>query len=829
MIGHYVVGAIRAFRRRKTVTLINVLCLSLGLAAFIVAWSVVRYQETAERHFSNSGRIFLVSTEFDFADERPSIDTLGTAEHVAKYLKEEFPQLSAVVRVRGMGDTAVSSGGEKIYIQGVAADSGFLTAFDLHFFAGSQATALSGPRSVLISSPAAVRLFGTVEALGRKVVLDGLTDATVTGVFDPIPRSSAFDFEVLATWDIHETYMAAIAPGNGAQPRPEDWRAASAATYVLVSGSTAERESFLSGLASFSDKHVPADQQTLASLVFKAHSLDSLTIARLNQTLFPNNGGAWSIMTILIALGSLILALACINYANLAAGQANARLKELGTRRVMGASARQVLLQNLSVTGLHALVALGVALIVVILVAPFLDQALDVEIRKIAFTDPELWALLPILMLAVVVLGGGAPALQACRVTPGRALRAASAGGPFGYNRAAMVALQFSAAGLLLAVVIVMQGQTTALRSGALGQSNRSVVLVGNNLNDARMAFDVYKAAHESIPGVEAISAITVRPFAGSGVWLLSREPSDDSPRLAANLHGIADGFFEAFEVPLLAGRSLDSAYGNDVVIPGGRQMPPDGRGTPRSIVVDRSFVAGMGLTSPQAAIDQILYIPPPPQQGGAAWQPFRIVGVVEDKPLSIQNFGSIGSVYQLLARTQVPILRVAARDIDGVLASMTEVWNELAPDIPLDVRFLDATFDVGFRPFSRMFNFVNGLVILAVGIAIAGLIAMSIHESHHRYHEIAVRKALGAGSATVAWKLLAKFSIPVLVGNAIAIPIAYVVAKIYLGTFLYRIDLTAWPFLISFVATLLVAWAAVGYQTLRAARLNPATVLRYE
>lgn len=829
MIGHYLKGALRAFRRHKAATLINVLCLALGLAAFIVAWSVVRYQETAERHFTNAGRIFLVSTEFDFDDERPSIDTLGTAEHAARYLKEEFPQLEAVVRVRGMGDTAVSSGSEKVYIQGVAADSSFLAAFNLHFIAGSQATALSAPRSVLISGPAAIRLFGTTEALGRKVVLDGLTDATVTGVFHPIPKSSAFDFEVLATWDVHETYMAAISTGNGGQPRPEDWRAASASTYVLVPESLAERESFLSGLVSFPDKYVPVDQKTLARLVFKPHSLDSLAVARLNQMLFANSGGALSITTVLIGLGSLILALACINYANLAAGQAHARLKELGTRRVMGASAQQVLIQNLSVTGLHAVGALGAALLVVILVAPILDQALDVEIRKIAFTDPGLWVLLPILLLAVVVMGGGAPALQACRVAPGHALRAASTSGSFGYNRSAMVALQFAAAGLLLAVVIVMQNQIQVLRSGALGESTRSVMLVGNNLNDARMAFDVYKAAHESIPGVEAVSAITVRPFAGSGVWLLSQEPSADSPRFAANLHGIADDFFETLGVPLLAGRPLDSAYGTDLVSPDARQASGVGNDVPRSIVVDRSFTAGMGFASPQQAINQILYIPPLPQTGGAAWQPFQVVGVVEDKPLSIQNFGSIGSVYQLLPRTQVPILRVTMRDMDQTLARMTEVWNELAPDIPLDVRFLDATFDVGFRPFSRMFNFVNGLVVLAVGIAIAGLIAMSIHESHHRYHEIAVRKTLGAGSATVAWKLLAKFSIPVLIGNAIAIPIAYVVANIYLDTFLYRIDLTVRPFVFSFIATLLVAWAAVGYQTLRAARLNPATVLRYE
>jgi putative ABC transport system permease protein len=826
VIGHYLTSALRSFLKQRAATLINVLCLALGLAAFVVAYSVVRYQETAERHFSKSERIFLVSTEFDFLDERPSINTLGTAEHVARYLKEAFPALEAVVRVRGMGDTAISSGREKVSVQGVAADSSFLEAFNLRFVAGSPETALTSPRSALISSRVATALFGEANPLGRKIVLDGLTDATVTGVFEPIPKSSAFDFEVLATWDVHEIYMAAIPAGSTPQPRREDWRAVGSSTYVLLADSPMSQASFLSGLEAFSERYVPTDQEGLFKLVFKAIGLNSLAVARLDQSMSGAKG--YSITTILMAFGALILAIACVNYANLATGQANDRLKEIGTRRVLGASSSQVFLQTLSTTGVHAVVAVIVALLAVLFAAPILDHALDVEIRKTAVSDSRLWALLPLLLLAVVAVGGGYPAWQACRVPPSRALKASSIGNGFGYRRTVMVGLQFSAACLLLAVVLVMQQQTQSLRNDALGGSNRSVTLVGNNLNDSRLAFDVYKTAYGDIAGVESVSAMTMRPWAGSGVWLASRAPSREAPRVAGNLLGVGDGFFETLEIPMLAGRPLSSAYGSDVFRAG--EAPRNGQlDEPRSIVVDRAFAEGMGYTKPEDAVDQTLFVPSLLQSAGAAWLPVRIVGVAENRPLSIQNFGAQGSVYQLAARTQVPLLRVAARDIDQTLARMTEAWNKLAPEIPIDIRFMDATFDAGFRPFSRMSNFVNGLVVLAVGIAIAGLVAMSIHESHHRHHEIAVRKTLGASTSTVAWKLLSRFTVPVVVGNAIAIPIAYMVAELYLGTFLYRIELTVWPFVLSFLTTLLVAWIAVGYQTLRAARLNPGTVLRYE
>lgn len=727
-----------------------------------------------------------------------------------------------------MGDTAVSSGAEKISVQGMAADADFLGIFDLHFIKGSSETAFRSSRSVLVSSPVAMRLFGSTNALGKKVVLDGLTDGTVTGVFDPVPRSSGFDFEILATWDIHEAYMAAIAPVGSVQAAREEWPAVSATTYALLPDSEAVHGSFVSGLESFADKYVPSDQENFATLDFKAVRLDSLATTRLDQVLFANTGDR-SITTILMALGVLILGIASINYANLAAGQAYGKLKELGTRRVMGASAGQVFMQNLSATAVHVVSALIVAIFFVLLVAPVLDQSLDVEIRKIAFTDSALWTTLPFLLVGVVGVAGGYPALKACRVTPARALRATSAGSSPGYSRTAMVALQFAAACLLLVVVIVMQNQTQSLRDGALGKSTGSVLLVGNNLNDARMGLDVYKSSLAGIPGLEAMSAMTVRPFTASGIWILNRLPSPESPRITANLHSVSDGFFETMGMALLAGRSLDSKKGDGFADTDDRNRSDGGLATPRSLVVDRSFTLGMGASRPQDAVDQILYARPPQQSASVGWQPLRIVGVVEDTPLSIQNFGSVGSVYQLVARAQIPLLRASARDMDQTLAHMTEVWNRLAPDIPLDVRFLDATFDSGFRPFSRMFNFVNGLVVLAIGIAIAGLIAMSIHESQCRYHEIAVRKTLGAETWTVAWKLLGRFSIPVLIGNAIGIPIAYTVAKIYLETFLYPIDLTVWPFVFSFMATLLIAWVAVGYQIRRAARLNPATVLRYE
>ncbi len=827
MVGHYLVGALRAFRHRKAATLINILCLALGLAAFIVAYSVVRYLQTSERHFVNAERTYIISTELDFNNERPLLNSLLTAEHAARYVKEEFPELEAVTRAFAMGDTVIAAGAETAYAAGIAADPNFLDVFNLDFLSGNPSDALTKPRSVLITDALALRMFGSTSVLGKQVKIEGLTDVTITGVIGPPPRSSHFDFEMLMTWDVLETNRAVR---RRAPPRsaPEHWLAITATTYALLprQGLPKAREALLSRLPDFAGKYVPDDQKGLYGVGFNAVPLDSLQIAKLDQMLFANIGREVSIATLLFWLGALVLGLACINYANLAIAQAATTFKEIGTRRVVGATSRDLLLQSLLQTTVYATIALIAAICFVLAISPLVDQALDVEIRKIAFSDGWLWLFIPTLLLVVTAAGGVYVAMVCSDVAPSRAL-GNSTQASRRVSRAMIAGLQFAAACLLIVVVTVMQRQAQAIKAIAVGTQDDSIVLIGNNLNRARVGFDAYKALHAAIPGVQEVSAGTFLPWASPEVVNFSSGPSIEAPRLAINIYGIEEDFFAALDIPLVAGRYLSTEHGSDLREVGAASTQT---AEPVSIVIDRALAESLGLANPDEAIGRLLYDPPSfPGEPGAIWQPSRIVGVVENRPFRVQGYGAIGSVYALVPRPWTPMLRVSPQSLPRTLEEIEDAWRQLAPNTPLDVRFLDATFDQGFRQFTMLFNFVTGLAILAVGIAVAGLIALATHEVHQRFHEIAIRKTLGAPAATVAAHLLRGFSLPVLIGNLVALPIAYLAAQAYLSLFTFRIDLTVWPFLGAVAATMTIGWLAVGYQVLRAARLDPATVLRYE
>ena len=229
--------------------------------------------------------------------------------------------------------------------------------------------------------------------------------------------------------------------------------------------------------------------------------------------------------------------------------------------------------------------------------------------------------------------------------------------------------------------------------------------------------------------------------------------------------------------------------------------------------------------------MDKLVYIPESLTKafGGTAAQPMRIIGVVENKPLHFMGLGATSSVYFLRPDPMYQIARIKASDISGGRKAIEAAWNQLAPDVAINFQFMDTMFDQSYQIFGRVNQVFIGLAAFAFAISVIGLIGMAIQVTGRRVREIGVRKTLGASTRQVTRMLLADFTRPVIIANVIAWPLGFLAAKMYLTVFIHRIVLTPTPFVLSLVITVLIAWAAVGTQAFRAARVKPATVLRYE
>ena len=851
MFLHYLTVAVRSFRRGPVAALVNIFALALGLTAFVIAYGVVSYWNRSEQYFPNADRTYVVTAAFLGRDGQNRATPLPATNRLyADYLRADFPEFEAVARAQVMYNaTGVTAGDIYKEMFVVGAESEFLKIFDLPFVAGDS-TALSQPNSAVLTEEAAQRLFGNANPIGKTITLANVLDVTVTGVVAPVPEPShlghaktdSLPFDVLASWDTLDGVQAAARartakndpaaaarnqPPPNAPPPPENWLGGyCCTTYVMLS-----RDSHLTTrtlnerLKTFGEKHIPLAQQEIMKLLIGAVPIRNLTTAQLNQQIL--SGAPISITTLLLALGTLVLVVACMNYANLATAQAARRAREVGLRKALGANRRRVMLQYLAESAVLTGAATLLSLLAVRLVIPVLRNAVGMDLDLSLFDDARFWGFLGALLVAVTLLGGAYPALVLSRVTPVEALRAGRSRTGSRFAGTILVGLQFAAASFLLIVVLVMYAQNNELQRTGLGSTTDPLVVISNAPQYSEVDNNLLETELTRVPQVRGVSEISTPPWSPQVNLIgFARTPDDDSNAVTTYLNIVGYDFFSTLGFTVLAGRGFDRDHGEDAFK--GFNLALLNGGKPIHAVIDASLASKLGFESPQAAVGQTFYVPDTFMRafGGKGVQ-LNVIGVVADKPLHFR--GATSNVYWLQPGLNFQIVRVAAGDVSGGLAAIDAVWKRLSPKITINRNFMDQLFNQNYENFARINQVFGGLALVSVLIALIGLFGMAVHVASRRVREIGVRKSSGARTSQIVVMLIRDFSKPVLIANVVAWPLAYFAAQQYLSVFMHRIPLTPVPFGLSLALALAIAWIAVGGQAVRAARASPATVLRVD
>ena len=278
--------------------------------------------------------------------------------------------------------------------------------------------------------------------------------------------------------------------------------------------------------------------------------------------------------------------------------------------------------------------------------------------------------------------------------------------------------------------------------------------------------------------------------------------------------------FFDAIELHPVAGRLLDHEHGDDVTA--FEQLKP---GMTEPIVIDRALAAALGWEDSNQAVGKIAYF------NFAPWKiACRIVGVVENGYPRLVGPNTASNVYMLSTLfSSVPLIRISGEHVVDTVKYIDDTWDSLAPKVQIRREFKDILFNNAYKSYSRINTTLNSLSVFAFLIAVMGLCGLAIHVTTRRRREIGIRKTLGATVRGVVMMLLIDFAKPVLIANLIAWPFAWFVGHQYLDKFTLRSEMTVWPFALSLVITVGVAWASVGVQALRAATVKPANVLYAE
>src|SRR5881394_145478 len=840
MFSHYAAVALRNIRSSPFASVVNVITLAVGLVCFVTAYAAGTFWGTAEQQFRNTDHVYVLTISIkNRANGSGPQNATASPDVAAEALKSDYPAITKIARAVVIDrQTMVATGAQAIRLFGVAVDPEFLDIFNLPFVAGDAHSALSLPRSVVLTRDSASRLFGADDPIGKTVVIGNSIDATVTGVIDAIREPSQFGrsanahlpFDLLASRDVYDAIRTnpfglpagPIPPGFG-------WFMIGTTTYLYLPAEGRLKPDVLAAqLRDFGARHIPAQMLQMQDMTFGLVPVREMLGG--TQSFFDTG---LSFASVLLVLGGLVLGVACINYANLATARAARRVREIGVRKALGASPGQVAVQSFFEAALLTLAALIVALAVFALAQPLVKDLLGAELGATFFSSLRVWPALIALVIAVTLAAGAYPALVLSHVRPVSAIAVAQArlGSPL--FATLLVGTQFAVASFLLIALTVISMQNAEMRRSALSSIEDPLVII-ENPSSTRVTATTLRERLAAIPQVRAVTEVMATPWESLLITTVRGSPDPQSPQRTVVTRQIGYDFFGVFNVPVLAGRVFDREHAEDVPAPpprpglqvggaiggsapagGAPRAPgsaPNGAGPgagagaggsaaassasdaqsagepppPQNIVVDRSFVTALGLGAPEEAVGKLVYRPTSPMPGATPQPPMRIIGVVENRSFSFFKLppNTTGAMYALQADLAITIARVAAADLERGLAGIDAAWKELAPNVAVSRRFLDEVFERAYSSYVRINHLFGTLSVMAFAICVAGLFGMASFVAGRRRREIGVRKTLGGSTGQMITLLLTGFSWPVLIANLVAWPAGYVAARIYLQRF---------------------------------------------
>ena len=826
MLKHYLTATVRSYAKAPLTTGISIAVLAIGVSAFVAAYAVVEFWSRADRHLVRSDNVFVATTQLLDRDEpNPPGSVPRSTYWLAQYLEADFPQIERLARLNSLNQTlAVSNGGDRAArLRGYAADPDFLEIFTLPFVEGDALAALATPSSVVLTESAARTLFGGATALKQRVVLNGTIEATVTGVIAPIPEpthmgrsaSAPLQFDLLASRDVYETVFRDDA-GVDIADTPENWLWLTTYTYIMLregdSAADIERQ-----LPEFLMRHMPPEQTRVVGYVLGLIPVgDVLAFSASGVEAIRSTG--LSAAQILLAIGTLVLVGACLNYAHLAVARSLVRAREIGIRKALGASRRQVVQQHLVEAALSTGAALIVGVGTVALAAPLVERAIGVDLRWALFAAARPFATLFAVALIVMLCVAAYPALLLARSAPERALRDRAVAGGRRSSAGWLVAGQFFVASFLVMVMAVTFLQNRALQRDGGGTDSDALLVIENLPQLTGIGQAALSTELERLPHVQAESLLQFPPWTEPNYITLSRSLDRGVNEQGGMFRPVGYDFFATFGIELLAGRDFSRAAADDQ-----RQFAFDATPTDANraavMIVDNVYARALGFATPEAALNQRVYA------GGDV--PFEIVGVVAHRPLSVTGNGYEATAYVLNTALPLHLVRIAGSQIDDGVAVIDALLRARAPAAPISRRFVDDYFREQYEPYARVsqiFTLLSGAALL---IALLGLVAMAVQVTHRRRREVGVRKVLGATSSGIAWLLIGSFAQPVLIGGLLAWPAAQLATTRYLSAFVDPIEQSPLIYVGALSLALAVGLLAIAAETLRAARKRPADTLR--
>ena len=809
MFWNHVKVALRNLRKNKLFATINIVGLAIGLSIYVFGGLLVKYERTHDMFFENASRIHTVGSTAA-PGLNVGIDKINsTFSAVGPIIETELREdVDAVARTIN-SEYLISVGQESFYEGILFADPALLDIFDFNYLHGD-ASALRDPSGLVITESMADKYFGRTDVIGEVFTFDNEYDFHVAAVIEDVPLNSHFASSVII-----EGTISFLVPMQGFN-RMRDWDLAGDwnnlsvgnMTYVMLREGMGE-EWLAERLDDIYGRLVPEDQHEVIS------SLTVTPLAHANLAVWDMIG--MPVIAVVSLLSLLVLVVACVNYTNLATAQSLGRSREVGMRKTMGASQRQLLGQFLVESLVITAIAMVVAIAALELIIPLLNSAANKALR-INYLETLPWL---IITTAVVgLLAGAYPAWLITRATPIEALRDSARKGKKGSRmRAVMIGVQFAISAFMLAIVSVVYMQNDKVKESSYVFPRSEIYTLGRlGIDGVRERLDTLKYELEDLPNVDSVSFSWQVPYEqNNSTRSVTLQPGDEAGKMSFHLLNMTPDFLTTYDIPVMAGRGLSRDIANDM---------SRGDDETLNVVINELAVEKLGFGSAEAAINQRFYL----LTDEGINTEYIIVGVVPTQNI----VGLFNEVKPFLFLYDPGSLRIGSVRITGgnmmdTIAEIEDAWDRVIPEYPLQGRFLDDVFDDVYNILKYMNAALAGFAFIALALALIGLFGLAAFMAAQRTKEIGMRKVLGASTTQIARLLVWQFSTPVLWALAIALPAAYFASTQYLNFFAERIGSPILVLVVAGALAVMLAWTTVAGHAIRIARANPILALRYE
>lgn len=796
MIRNYFKTAVRNLLRNKGYSFIHIIGLSLGLTAAILIVLYVKDELSFDRFHENADLLYRVDRKI--VRDNGNVDNSGyTGNFQGPRFSESIPEIKGFVRFQN-GQTDIKIG-DNIFSEPVRlADANFFSVFSFPLVEGNGNTALSQPRSVVLSESMSRKLFGSVDAMGKTIMFrkgDGFSPYLVSAVAKDCPANSSIQFNILLPLEI----------STQDQNENEAWFHFFLTTFVLLKpGSDIHR------VNQKMDRVFLSDARESIKMIKEKYGVKDLGLSYFLQPMskihlsrkVPSDGSLANSSNpvysyLLSAIALFILLIACVNFINLSVAHSLKRAKEIGIRKVMGGSRQQLLVQFLGESLLLCLGAIVLAFALMILILPIFNQLADKSLSLSYLVDWKLILELVALFSLTVFLAGFYPALVLSGFNPVQTLYKRFSMGGRSRMQKSLVILQFTLSSFLIIATLAISSQFSFLTTQKLGYEDENLLVV-NRLESTRKDAALFRSELMKNTSIVAVAPKN-NGFEGNTVKV------DGDVKVNVTVETVDAFFLDLMNVPIIEGRNFSPEFPSD---------------SSKSILVNEAFVNEAGWRNPIGM-----------QVGTFEDKKYTVVGVVKDyhyRPMTekigpqlftMNPNNNFGSFY----------IKIRPGSETAAVNFIQSTFRSLFPLSAFDYNFVKQDNQASYREEARWKKILFLGSMLTIFISCIGLYGLSVFSAEKRRKEVGIRKVLGASASRVAYVLSLDFVKLVLISLVIAIPLAWMAIDRWLENYPYRISLGGWLFAGAAMMVIGIALVTVSFQSVRAALSNPVTSLRSE